>query len=91
MGRSSAALARYTSSGAIHLALLLCLFSVNFVGIEAQYDDIGTSSEESRVDDPVGQKSDTADLRRQRPFNLIAARPAREFHNNIVIRFLNDT
>ncbi|XP_046440792.1 fibrinogen C domain-containing protein 1-like [Daphnia pulex] len=76
MGRSSAALARRTSSGAIHLALVLYLLSVHFIGIEAQHEDSGTSSEESRADDPIGQESDTSEMRRPRPFNLIAPRPA---------------
>uniref|UniRef100_A0A0N7ZPE4 Fibrinogen C domain-containing protein n=1 Tax=Daphnia magna TaxID=35525 RepID=A0A0N7ZPE4_9CRUS len=75
MGRSSAALACHTSSGATHLALLLFLFSVNIVGIEAQHDETGTSSEESRVD-VVDHEFDTDDVRRLRPFNLIAPRPA---------------
>lgn len=85
MGRSSAALACHTSSGAIHLALLLFLFSVNIVGIEAQHDETRTSSEESRVD-VVDHEFDTDDVRRLRPFNLIAPRPAREFQNKNVFR-----
>jgi hypothetical protein len=85
MGRSSAALVRRTSSGAIQLALVLYLFSVHFIGIEAQHEDTGTSSEESRVDDPIGQESDTSEMRRPRPFNLIAPRPACEFQYKHVL------
>jgi hypothetical protein len=87
MGRSSAALARRTSSGAIHLALVLYLLSVHFIGIEAQHEDSGTSSEEGRADDPIGQESDTSEMRRPRPFNLIAPRPACEFQNKHVTFF----
>lgn len=81
MGRSSAALARRSSSREI--ALLLLILCSRSIEIKAQNDEIPFNSEEDQASivNPSTQELDTPEVRRMQPFNLIAPRPSCKFES----------